>query len=58
MDSIRHCVAKLGYTIINKKIASKAMSDAYAELEVIGRVCAKDKTKLFVFSDKDDIAKI
>lgn len=30
----------------------------HAELEVITRVCARDKTKLFVFSDQDDTAKI
>lgn len=57
-DSVRHCVAELGYTVIDQKVASKAMSDAYAELEVIACVCTKDKTKLFVFSEKDDIAKI
>jgi hypothetical protein len=58
MDSVRLCAAKLGYTVIDRKIASRAVSDVYAELEVITRICAKDKTKMFVFSDKDDIAKI
>lgn len=58
MDSVRLCAANLGYTVIDENIASKAVNDAYAELEVIARVCAKDKTKLFVFSDTDDIARI
>lgn len=50
MNSVKLCAAKLGYTVIDRKITSKAV-------EVIARVCAKDNTKLFVFSDKD-IAKI
>ncbi|CAM9116693.1 unnamed protein product [Ectocarpus sp. 8 AP-2014] len=58
MDSVRLCAAKLGYTVIERKIASEAVSDVYAELEVITRVCAKDKTKIFVFSDKHDSAKL
>lgn len=58
MDSVRLCAAKLGYTVIERQIVSKVVSGVYAELEVITRVCAKDKTKIFVFSDKDDIAKI
>lgn len=58
MDYVRLCAAKLGYTVIDRKIAAKAVPDVYAELEVITRVCAKDETKLFVFLDKDDIAKI
>lgn len=58
MDSVRLCAAKLGYTVIDRKIAATAVPDVYTELEVITRVCAKDKTKLFVFSDKDDIAKV
>ena len=58
MDSVRLCAAKLGYTVIDRKIASQAAPDVYAELETITCVCAKDKTKIFVFSDKDDIAKI
>jgi len=41
MDSVRLCAAKLGYTVIERNIASKAVSDVYAELEVITRVCAK-----------------
>ena len=52
MDSVRFCAAKLGYTVIDRKITSKV------ELEVIARVFAKDKTKIFVFSDEDDIKKI
>ncbi|CAM9915918.1 unnamed protein product, partial [Ectocarpus fasciculatus] len=31
---------------------------ACTALEAITRVCAKDKTKMFVLSDKDDIGKI
>lgn len=52
MDSVRFCAAKLGYTVIDRRITSKV------ELEVIARVCAKDKTKFFVFSDEDDVKKI
>ncbi|CAN0423751.1 unnamed protein product [Pylaiella littoralis] len=51
MDSVRFCAAKLGYTVIDRKITSKV------ELEVIARVCAKDKTKILVFSDEDDVKK-
>lgn len=58
MDSGRLCAAKPGYTVIERTIASKAVSDVYAELEVITRMCAKDKTKIFVFSGKDDITKL
>ncbi|CAM9437149.1 unnamed protein product, partial [Ectocarpus sp. 13 AM-2016] len=58
MDSVTLCAAKLGYTVIEREIAATAVADVYAELEVITRLCAKDKTTLSVFSDKDDIAKI
>lgn len=58
MDSVRICADKLGYTVVERSIASKAVSNIYAELEAIARVCAKDKTKIFVFSDKHDIASI
>lgn len=58
MDSVRICADKLGYTVVERSIASKAVSNIYAELETITRVCANDKTKIFVFSDKRDIASI
>lgn len=45
------------YTVIERNTASKAVSDVYAELEVITRVSAKDTTKTFDFSNKDNIAK-
>ena len=58
MDSVRICADKLGHTVIERSIASKAVSNIYAELETITSVCAKDKTKIFVFSDKHDITSI
>lgn len=52
VDSVRLYAAKLGHTATERKI------DLKAELEFITRVFAKGRTKIFVFSDEYDIAKI
>ena len=48
MESVRLCAVKLGYTVFDRKIASKAEPDVYAEREVIVCVCAKNTTIIVV----------
>lgn len=58
MDSVKLCAGKLGYTIIERNISATIRSDIYTELEVITKLCASDKSKIYVFSNKRDVEAI
>ena len=58
MDCVKVCAEKLGLTIIDRQIVSRSNDKVFSELTLVTRVCAQDRTKIFVISDEHDMKRI